>query len=274
MQTSESQFLKKKKPALGLFFLAFLSITGLMYYSSLTISTDNAQLKIKNVKLFSVVSGEVIEVFKEDGDLVELNEAIFKINDIVYRNQLESITAKYNYVLTLYKKQKDLYEKKLISESEFLQIKMQKEEVEAGFEIAKYMHGKTTASAPIKGVLTNFNLKKGDMIAERTFLGNLIDCSDVWVEANFKEIDAKHLKKGSKATVVLDYDKSKKFKAVVSDVYKAVNSEFSLLPSQNISGNWIKVTQRLKVKLKFTEEFDNQCKFFKSGLNAEVKVFK
>ncbi len=274
MRALDISFSLEKRHKVFLVLFSLFIFLALLYRSNLTISTDNAQLKVKNIKLFSVVEGEITDVMKEDGSFVEQNEPVFKINDIVYRNQLDSITAKRDYVLELYKKQKGLHDKKLISEIEFLQIKTQKEEAQSAFEIAKYMYDKAIAKSPIKGILTNFNLKKGDTVSKATFLGNIIDCTDVWVEANFKETDARYIKKGSKAVVVIDYDKSKKFKASVVDVSNAVNSEFSLLPSQNISGNWIKVTQRLRVKLRFDNIVDDQCKFFKSGLNTEVKIFK
>jgi membrane fusion protein (multidrug efflux system) len=99
------------------------------------------------------------------------------------------------------------------------------------------------------GVLANFGVKVGEVVNASVPVGSIVDDSRFWVEANFKETDLTYLRTGQAATLHVDAYPDLEWRGSVTVMTPGTGSEFSLLPAQNSSGNWVKVVQRLNVKL-------------------------
>lgn len=128
-----------------------------------------------------------------------------------------------------------------------------------------------TVRAPDKGVVTKVEqLQVGDHINAATPLFSLVATDDLWIEANFKETDLAHMRPGQTATVDVDTYPDRTFTAVVVSVSPGTGSVFSLLPAENATGNWVKVVQRLPVRLAITDA-DPQRPLH-AGLSATVEV--
>jgi membrane fusion protein (multidrug efflux system) len=138
------------------------------------------------------------------------------------------------------------------------------------YETIKLDLGYTDVAAPFTGVLSRLNLAKGAPISIGTPLFNLVDNNYLWIEANFKETDLTNVKVGQNAIIKIDTYPDKKFKATVASITAASGSEFSLLPAENSSGNWVKVTQRVMVRLEFTD-YDKKLTLV-SGMSANVMI--
>jgi membrane fusion protein (multidrug efflux system) len=104
--------------------------------------------------------------------------------------------------------------------------------------------------APLAGTAVNVKLQKGEQIKAATPLFAVVADSRPWVEANFKETELTHVRKGLAATVVLDIYPDVVWQAEVESISPATGAEFALLPPQNASGNWVKVVQRLPVRVR------------------------
>jgi membrane fusion protein (multidrug efflux system) len=120
----------------------------------------------------------------------------------------------------------------------------------AARERAALDFARTSVRAPVEGVVVNLRLQQGEQVKAATPLFALVSASRPWVEANFKETELTHVKVGQKATVVLDTYPDTTWEALVESVSPATGAEFAILPPQNASGNWVKVVQRLPVKLR------------------------
>jgi membrane fusion protein, multidrug efflux system len=108
----------------------------------------------------------------------------------------------------------------------------------------------TTVVAPIDGIVTKVEqLQQGDYIDAAAPLFALVSQTDMWVEANFKETDLAHMRPGQAATFSVDAFPGVKFTGEVQSTSPGTGSSFSLLPAENSSGNWVKVVQRLPVRL-------------------------
>jgi membrane fusion protein, multidrug efflux system len=108
----------------------------------------------------------------------------------------------------------------------------------------------TVVHAPMDGIVAKVDqIQIGDHINAATPLFALMSDRDVWVEANFKETDLAHMRPGQHATFTVDAYPGKTFKATVLSTSPGTGSSFSLLPPENSSGNWVKVVQRLPVRL-------------------------
>lgn len=112
---------------------------------------------------------------------------------------------------------------------------------------------RTKIAAPTDGIITNFELQKGEYIKAGDVIFSLVGSSDLWVEANYKETELTHVRVGQSATISVDAYPGKPRKAVVASISPATGAEFALLPPQNATGNWVKVVQRLTVRLKLEQ---------------------
>ncbi len=121
----------------------------------------------------------------------------------------------------------------------------------AALDRAAYNLSLTTVTAPGDGLLyqaTSF--RPGQMVSAAAPLFVLIETGDVWIDANFKETQLAALTAGQPATVTCDIDPGHKLAGKVEAIGAGTGSEFSLLPAQNATGNWVKVTQRVPVRVR------------------------
>ncbi|MBN8999215.1 MAG: HlyD family secretion protein [Rhizobiales bacterium] len=133
----------------------------------------------------------------------------------------------------------------------------------------------TTVFAPADGVVSQTDrLRVGQYVTNPamapTALMSLVETSTTYVEANFKETDLTHMRVGQPATVTLDAYPGHVFNAEVESIDAGTGSAFSLLPAQNATGNWVKVVQRVPVRVKLTDPIDPSA--LQAGLSASVEV--
>jgi membrane fusion protein (multidrug efflux system) len=93
---------------------------------------------------------------------------------------------------------------------------------------------------------------------------------EIWIEANFRETDVTHMRPGQEATIRIDTYPDRVFKAHVTSMSPGAGSDFALLPPENATGNWVKVTQRVPVRLEL-DEADPALPLF-SGTSATVRI--
>lgn len=122
--------------------------------------------------------------------------------------------------------------------------------------------------SPINAVIDKTFGHKGEYISPGRRLIMLHDPSDIWINANIKETQLRHIKPGMKASITIDAYPDQEFSASVSSIDSATTSEFALLPNPNPSGNFTKVTQRLRIKL----SIDQQQELLKPGMMVEVSI--
>ena len=112
-------------------------------------------------------------------------------------------------------------------------------------------------------------LQIGTQIISGVGAVSLVHSTSAWVEANFKEKQLSEMRPGQPATVKIDAYPGTAFKAHVESVGAGTGSEFSILPAQNANGNWVKVTQRVPVRIAFDGK---PSKPMIAGLSAVVSV--
>ncbi|MEI6410988.1 MAG: HlyD family secretion protein, partial [Bacteroidota bacterium] len=129
----------------------------------------------------------------------------------------------------------------------------------------------TVIVAPTNGIIAKKAVQEGQLVNIGSPLCNLVNDAGVWVTANFKETQVAHMKAGQPVTVKVDAYKGMTFKAVVESIAPATGSKFSLLPPDNASGNFVKVVQRIPVRVAITEQPDPEHPL-RAGMSAEVIV--
>ena len=109
----------------------------------------------------------------------------------------------------------------------------------------------TVVHAPVDGVIGNRQVRVGRLVAPGAALLDIVPVNDVWVVANFKETQIEHIRPGQRARITVDGYPNQTFEGVVDSFAPGSGSAFSLLPVDNATGNFIRVVQRVPVKIRF-----------------------
>ena len=144
-------------------------------------------------------------------------------------------------------------------------------QAQAAVDKAKLDLQRTSIYATMDGVIENADkLQIGQMAVEGIGMVSLVHSTFAWVEANFKEKDVGRMHPGQAASVKVDAYGGQKFDAYVQSIGAGTGSEFSLLPAQNANGNWVKVTQRVPVRIYFK---GTASKPMIAGLSVDATVY-
>ncbi len=128
----------------------------------------------------------------------------------------------------------------------------------------------TIIRSPINGVIAKVNLQPGEYIRTGQPIFSLVGTEDIWITANFKETDLTWVRIGQKAIITVDQYPDREWVATVASISPATGSEFSLIPAQNASGNWVKVVQRVPVRLYLDQQYDDAP--LRAGLSTIVEI--
>ncbi|MEO8533058.1 MAG: HlyD family secretion protein [Flavobacterium sp.] len=126
----------------------------------------------------------------------------------------------------------------------------------------------TVVTAPYDGWVGKRTIQPGQLIKEGQSLVSIVS-KEKWITANFKETQLQYLKAGEKVTVKADAVKGREFIGVITSLSPASGARFSLLPPDNATGNFVKIEQRIPVKIKLQEN-DAQTEFLRAGMNITV----
>ncbi len=129
---------------------------------------------------------------------------------------------------------------------------------------------KTHVTAPADGTLSNVSLRPGATVGAGGPLFAIIEANQWWVDANFKETDLGRIKTGQKAKVRLDMYPDVTFDGVVDSISPGSGATFSVLPPENATGNWVKVTQRFPVRIRITPQASDRP--LRVGASAAVTI--
>ena len=130
----------------------------------------------------------------------------------------------------------------------------------------------TVVKAPARGIVSRKGLNPGQVVQAGQPLVPLVQIDDVWVTANFKETQLKDVRPGQRATVTVDALGGKEFKGKVDSIAGATGARFSLLPPENATGNFVKIVQRVPVKVVFEPGQDPEH-LLRAGMSVTPTVY-
>ncbi len=151
---------------------------------------------------------------------------------------------------------------------------------DAGIELAKALLETAELNlsyciivAPCDGYTSRKEIQEGQLVQPGQTLLDIVDSNDVWIEANYKETQLQHIDPGSKVEIKVDAIPGVVFNGEVASISKATGSSLSVLPQDNSAGNFVKVRQRVPVKILFLKDNDpSAVQKLRAGMNVECEV--
>ncbi len=151
---------------------------------------------------------------------------------------------------------------------------------EAGIELARALLetaglnlSYTVIVAPCDGYTSRKEIQVGQLVQSGQTLLDVVDSGDVWVDANYKETQLKHIEQGSDVDITVDAIPDVTFRGKVSAISMATGASLSLLPQDNSAGNFVKVRQRVPVRIEFTADNNpEEMARLRTGMNVECRV--
>jgi membrane fusion protein (multidrug efflux system) len=128
----------------------------------------------------------------------------------------------------------------------------------------------TRIFAPAAGIIANIDPRPGQYVTVGQAMASLVESGSLYIEANLKETELTYVKPGDAATVTVDTYPGHACQAKVSSIGAGTGSEFSILPAQNATGNWVKIVQRLPVRLRLTSCGD--VGLLRAGMSVAVEI--
>lgn len=195
----------------------------------------------------------------------------------VTQQQYDGVKMHYDATLAKYNTMKRKRKSTTLASDELsLRLEQQStlvELAENALELAKLNLSYTVITAPADGVMGRRNIQEGQLLQPGQTVANIVDESEIWVKANYKETQISNIKEGSAVEITVDAVPDVVFKGVVRSISEATGAQFSLIPTDNSAGNFVKVEQRIPVRIEFSSGNDaEQMALLRSGMNAECKI--
>jgi len=246
----------------------------------LTLESAKVELEQSIRKYYSLnnnvsVSSETVNAKKVD---FQKNEVDYKRDTLLFKKGLIS-QENYDVVKNNYNQSKIQY---AIAQNNFKNDKVQlasesiKQHPDVAKSILNYQKAainlaRTNIYATFDGTIAKRAVSLGQKINENQNLFTIIDLNNAWIDANLKENQLKNLKIGQEVEIVSDVNKQH-YEGIVKGVSAGSGSAFSLLPAQNATGNWIKVVQRVPVKIEINKDSIKEHGYLPIGSSVVVDI--
>src|SRR5580698_2965138 len=267
------------------------------------VSIDDSYVRAAKETLSTDVSGLVAEVPVKEGQLVKKGQVLLRLDPRQFRIALDGATATMNGIVLVLNATKLEYDR-MVRQAEAKQQMLASDQqalaglrVQAQMQLAKlggsaevdvhtlpdYLQAQarvaeaqreldhTVIYAPFNGIVTQVDtVQPGMYLAAATAAFGIISTDHVWVEANPKETELTWVKPGDPVDVTVDTYPGRTWKAEVETIAPNSGSEFSVLPAQNTSGNWVKVVQRIPIRIHVEKKPGDPD--LRSGMSVEAEI--
>lgn len=266
--------------------MSMLLILGGVYWwhARRYISTDNAYVNANIIQVAAQVSGQVAHLNAQNNQFVKSGTLLFELDSNPFQIAVDKAKAQVGIaVATLENAQASTKRTLMLAQDKTLSLQDRDNAVKnlqvamASLQLSKASLVQAELDlrnskifAATNGYISNMTLRAGNVVSAFQPLFVIISNEQYWVDANFKETELANIKPGQAADIIVDMYPSHVFKGVVENISGGSGTAFSLLPPQNATGNWIKITQRVPVKIRILN-LDSQYPL-RIGTTATVTV--
>ena len=142
----------------------------------------------------------------------------------------------------------------------------------AAVDLARLNLSYTVITATCDGVTGRKNINEGQLVQPGQTMVDIVDGGDLWVIANYRETQLPHIKEGAEVTLTADAVPGVTFTGTVESISDATGAAVSLVPQDNATGNFVKVEQRIPVRISLNGNSSEHLKLLRAGFNVECKV--
>lgn len=278
---------KSKKPHWSVMIIAaaLLLAAGAAYwrYAAAHESTDDASIETHVIPISSKVSGQIQSVMVADNQHVEKGAMLVEIDPRDYQIKLDQARAEFaaagadsRRAASDAERSRQLFDRddlsrqayeKSLSDAEVLKARALLAEKKAAAAELDLSYARITA--PVSGKVTKKNVEQRAYVqVGQPLLAIVTD--EVWIVANFKETQLTRMRPGQKVTIEVDAFPGREIKGHIDSIQSGTGARFSLLPAENATGNFVKVVQRVPVKIIFDEPVGNMM--LVPGMSVEPTV--
>lgn len=264
---------KKKKVLKILAALVVAGLLGLGFYIFFNLgreTTDDAYIEGRIHSIAPKVSGTILKVNVEDNQLVKKGDLLFEIDPVDYNLKVNEAAANLEVrKATLEQSVRDrdraetLFNNKVIPKEKhefaltaYHLAKAQVDAAEQQLKISRQNLLYTNIYSPVEGFVTKKSVEVGNQVKAEQPLMAIIALNDIWLTANYKETQLKNVKAGQRVLIKVDTYPGKVFTGKVDSIMAGTGAAFSLFPPENALGNYVKVVQRIPVKIVFDKDTD------------------
>ncbi len=248
------------------------------------VSTDNAFVEGHIIAISPKVSSHVSKVLVNDnqrvkkGDgLVELDPNDFEVRHQIAKADLEAVQADAEQAKRDLERYTNLSKNNEVSKQQLDQAELKARTANARVSAAaahlrqaELDLSYTKILAPVTGYVTKKSVEEGAFVQIGQPLLAIVP-DEMWVIANFKETQLKHMRLGQKVKIKIDAYSGREFKGHVDSIQLGTGAKFSMFPPENAAGNFVKVVQRIPVKIVFDEEMNEKYRL-RVGMSVVPKV--
>jgi membrane fusion protein (multidrug efflux system) len=234
-------------------------------YQSLLLSADVSKLQFDGVQASAQVAASELALAEQK--LAEAQKAV----DIA-KAQIDSATAQVNRSKAIVRQSIVLRQQVEERDAQYRSSVATVERAKAQLDLAKLRLSYTEIRSPISGVVTQKSVQLGDQVAPGQLLLTIVPLDQIYVTANFKETQLARMRSGQRAVIKADMYGDLEFEGTVDSISGAAGSRQALLPPQNATGNFVKVVQRIPVKI-LVKRSSRGDALLRPGTNVKAIVY-
>ena len=234
------------------------------------VSTDDARIAATTVKVANLgASGQVMKILVTEGDFVSKGQVIVELDKRTAEAQLEKAKARAHYTSNELLRTGNLASQQGTSQRELDRARAEAQGAAAELQLAEIAVERTCLKSPVDGVVIQKTADEGNVLEGNQTAVIIADLDHAWVSANIEETSVKRVKDGQAASISIDEGGTLTGKVI--DVRGAAASAFSMIPADNASGNFIKVVQRIPVKIQLDPHLGKKLRVGQSVV-VRIKV--
>ena len=236
-----------------------------------TISTTESNLSVNDAAIDELK----VRLSQAETDYRRYEELLAQ--KAVTRQQYENVKTNYDAMKAKYDmllRQKN--STRLVKTEQTQRLDQRKSDIEAAkaaLDLAQLNLSYTVVTSPCDGIASKKNIQIGQLIQPGQNLLSLVESDKVWVVANYKETQMEHIKDGLEVKIKVDAVPNIIYKGIVTSISNATGAQYSAIPVDNATGNFVKVKQRVPIRIDFSADNSPEAlKRLSSGMNVECEV--
>jgi membrane fusion protein (multidrug efflux system) len=232
------------------------------------VSTDDARVAEDLIRVApDGVSGTVLKINVQEGDRVTQGEVLAELDHSTYQAQLLKAQSRAVLAQADLKRAERLHQQGGLSDRDYQAAQSNAQAAEADLQLAQQALDHTFLKSPVDGLVVEKIAVVGNILGQGQVALIVADVDHAWVAANIQETSVGDVKAGQPVEITVDEGGS--LKGHVSEINSATASQFALLPAENASGNFIKLVQRVPIKVALDP---HPNRVLRAGQSVEIRI--